>query len=45
MSEGSIVSSVLGNYTKMLPEQEDAVEVSIEMHLQVSNYLVGLENN
>ncbi|VDD93183.1 unnamed protein product [Enterobius vermicularis] len=34
LSEGAIVASVLKNYTKMLPDQEDAVNVHIEMHLQ-----------
>uniref|UniRef100_A0A158R465 Ligand-gated ion channel 50 n=1 Tax=Syphacia muris TaxID=451379 RepID=A0A158R465_9BILA len=32
--EGAIVSNILHNYTKMLPDQEDAVNVLIEMHLQ-----------
>ena len=35
------MASVLKNYTKMLPDQEDAVNVHIEMHLQVSYSLLS----
>ncbi|CAJ0568426.1 unnamed protein product, partial [Mesorhabditis spiculigera] len=33
-SEGRIVETVLANYTRMLPEAEDAVIVNIELHVQ-----------
>uniref|UniRef100_A0A1I7YRA0 Ligand-gated ion channel 50 n=1 Tax=Steinernema glaseri TaxID=37863 RepID=A0A1I7YRA0_9BILA len=33
-SEGKIVSSLMTNYSKMLPDAEDAVKVQIEMHVQ-----------
>ncbi|KIH63310.1 hypothetical protein ANCDUO_06393 [Ancylostoma duodenale] len=35
LSEGQIVSALFSNYTKMLPEGDSAVEVQIEMHIQV----------
>uniref|UniRef100_A0A0K0EW59 Ligand-gated ion channel 50 n=1 Tax=Strongyloides venezuelensis TaxID=75913 RepID=A0A0K0EW59_STRVS len=34
MTEGQIVQKVLSNYTKMLPEAEDAVIVNVELHIQ-----------
>lgn len=39
LSEGQIVSALFSNYTKMLPEGDSAVEVQIEMHVQVSSIL------
>uniref|UniRef100_A0A0N4ZTQ9 Ligand-gated ion channel 50 n=1 Tax=Parastrongyloides trichosuri TaxID=131310 RepID=A0A0N4ZTQ9_PARTI len=34
LTEGQIVQKVLSNYTKMLPEAEDAVIVNVELHIQ-----------
>jgi len=39
MKEGQIVREILANYTKQLPEGEDAVSVEVEMHVQVNVYL------
>ncbi|KAK0411605.1 hypothetical protein QR680_005740 [Steinernema hermaphroditum] len=33
-SEGKIVGSLMSNYSKMLPDAEDSVQVQIEMHVQ-----------
>lgn len=35
MTEGQILNALFSNYTKMLPEGDSAVEVQIEMHVQV----------
>uniref|UniRef100_A0A9J2PMP4 Neurotransmitter-gated ion-channel transmembrane domain-containing protein n=1 Tax=Ascaris lumbricoides TaxID=6252 RepID=A0A9J2PMP4_ASCLU len=32
--EGAIVNSIMNNYTKMLPDAEDAVQVNVEIHVQ-----------
>ncbi|VDK31856.1 unnamed protein product [Gongylonema pulchrum] len=32
--EGAIIQALMKNYTKMLPETEDAVQVDIEIHVQ-----------
>ncbi|CAO4380306.1 unnamed protein product [Caenorhabditis nigoni] len=33
-SEGKIMNTIMSNYTKMLPEAEDSVQVNIEIHVQ-----------
>uniref|UniRef100_A0AC34G2G9 Uncharacterized protein n=1 Tax=Panagrolaimus sp. ES5 TaxID=591445 RepID=A0AC34G2G9_9BILA len=33
-NEGKIVQSIMSNYTKLLPDAEDSVQVNIEMHVQ-----------
>ena len=35
MKEGQIVKEVLANYSKQLPDGEEAVSVLVEMHVQV----------
>ncbi|VDK59571.1 unnamed protein product [Anisakis simplex] len=30
--EGAIVNAIMSNYTKMLPDSEDAVQVNVEIH-------------
>ncbi|CAB3398693.1 unnamed protein product [Caenorhabditis bovis] len=33
-SEGKIMSTIMSNYSKMLPDAEDSVQVNIEIHVQ-----------
>ncbi|KJH45698.1 hypothetical protein DICVIV_08256 [Dictyocaulus viviparus] len=37
LTEGQTVSALFTNYTKMLPEGENAIEVQIEMHVQAKS--------
>ena len=39
-SEGAIVSTILKNYTKMLPIAEDPIQVLVEIHVQVKHFSI-----
>ena len=39
-SEGAIVSTILKNYTKMLPIAEDPIQVLVEIHVQVKGFSI-----